>query len=150
MSAPELRLEEIEPELATASELAEILDELANREPIFHRPEFGTSRAGFEKMTDEDFWEVGASGRRYSRKFVLDELEKRFSAPHAEVWETQGFRCQRLAEDVYLLTYTLVQNLVQNPGSEKTRTTRRSTIWRHTGDGWKIVFHQGTVVEDSK
>jgi hypothetical protein len=137
-------MEEIEPEPATAPELAGILDELASREPIFHRSEFGTTRAGFEKMTDQDFWEVGASGRRYSRKFVLDELEKRFSAPHAEVWETQGFRCQRLAEDVYLLTYTLVQD----PGSEKARVTRRSTIWRHIGDGWKIVFHQGTVVED--
>jgi len=137
-------MEEIEPEPATAPELAGILDELASREPIFHRSEFGTTRAGFEKMTDQDFWEVGASGRRYSRKFVLDELEKRFSAPHAEVWETQGFRCQRLAEDVYLLTYTLVQD----SGSEKARVTRRSTIWRHIGDGWKIVFHQGTVVED--
>ena len=141
-------MEEIEPEPATAPELAGILDELASREPIFHRSEFGTTRAGFEKMMDQDFWEVGASGRRYSRKFVLDELEKRFSAPHAEVWETQGFRCQRLAEDVYLLTYTLVQNLVHEPDSEKARVTRRSTIWRHIGDGWKIVFHQGTVVED--
>jgi hypothetical protein len=141
-------MEEIEPEPATAPELAGTLDELASREPIFHRSEFGTTRTDFEKMTDDDFWEVGASGRRYSRKFVLDELEKRFSAPHAEVWETQGFRCQRLAEDVYLLTYTLVQNLVHEPDSEKARVTRRSTIWRHTGDGWKIVFHQGTVVGD--
>ena len=137
-------MEEIEPELATAPELAGILDELASREPIFHRSEFGTTRTDFEKMTDDDFWEVGASGRRYSRKFVLDELEKRFSAPHAEVSETRDFRCQRLAEDVYLLTYTLVQD----PDTERARTTRRSTIWRHTGDGWKIVFHQGTVAED--
>jgi hypothetical protein len=137
-------MEEIEPELTTALELAGILDDLASREPIFHRREFGTARADFEKMTVEDFWEVGASGRRYSRKFVLDLLEKRFSAPHSEVSETRDFRCQRLAEDVYLLTYTLVQD----PDSERARTTRRSTIWRHTGDGWKIVFHQGTVVED--
>jgi hypothetical protein len=137
-------MEEIEPEGATDPELAGILDELSSREPIFHRSEFGTARADFEKMTDEAFWEVGASGRRYSRKFVLDVLEKRFSAPHAEVSETRDFRCQRLAEDVYLLTYTLVQD----PDTERARTTRRSTIWRHTGDGWKIVFHQGTVAED--
>jgi hypothetical protein len=140
MSTSEFRMEEMEPELATAPELAGILDELASREPIFHRSEFGTARADFEKMTDEAFWEVGASGRRYSRKFVLDELERRFSTPHAEAWETRGFHCQRLAEDLYLLTYTLVQ--------EGVRTTRRSTIWKQTEDGWKIVFHQGTVVED--
>jgi hypothetical protein len=132
-----------EPELVTAPELAGILDELASREPIFHRPEFGTSRTDFERMTDGKFWEVGASGRRYSRNFILDELEKRFSAPVAEHWETRGFHCQRLSEDTYLLTYTLVQE----PGSVKIRVTRRSTIWRHTDDGWKIVFHQGTAVE---
>jgi hypothetical protein len=134
----------MEPELATEPELAGILAELASREPIFHRAEFGTSRADFEKMTDEKFWEVGASGRRYSRKFVLDELEKRFSEPHAETWETRDHHCGRLGEDVYLLTYTLLQN----HDSDKPRVTRRATIWRRGEDGWKIVFHQGTVVEE--
>jgi hypothetical protein len=142
----------MEPELATAPELAGILDELASLEPIFHRsghrPELGTSRADFERMTDEEFWEIGASGRRYSRKFVLDELEKRFSGPYAEAWETREFHCRRLGQDVYLLTYTLIQDMAGDSGLEKTRVTRRSTIWRRAGDGWKIVFHQGTVVED--
>jgi hypothetical protein len=27
------------------------------------------------------------------------------------------------------------------------RRTRRSTIWKRTLDGWKIVFHQGTIVD---
>ena len=146
MSVPGLRVEEIEPELATSPELAEILDELASREPIFHRPELGTNRADFEEMTEDGFWEIGASGRRYSRKFVLDELEKRFAMPQTDAWETLGFHCQKLGEDVYLLTYTLVQN----PGSEKARVTRRSTIWRRSEGGWKFVFHQGTIVEDGK
>jgi hypothetical protein len=123
------------------AELADVLSELAAREPIFHRPEFGTSRADFEKMTEPEFWEVGASGRRYSREVVLDELEKRHAMPHADVWETSDFRCQRLGEGVYLLTYTLLQAGV--------RLTRRSTIWRKTDEGWKIVFHQGTIVQDA-
>ena len=117
----------------------DVLDELVRREPIFHRAEFGTTRADFERMTEESFWEVGASGRRYSREFVLDELEKRHAVPHSDGWETSDFRCQKLAEDLYLLTYTLLQ--------DKTRLTRRSTIWRRTDGDWKIVFHQGTVVE---
>jgi hypothetical protein len=36
------------------------------------------------------------------------------------------------------LTYTLVQH--------NERKTRRSTIWQRTPEGWKIVFHQGTIV----
>jgi len=128
------------PHFATPPELAEILVELARREPIFHRPELGTTRADFEKMTAEDFWETGASGRRYSRAVVLDELEKRYATPHTDAWETHDFLCRKLAPDVYLLTYTLIQ--------EKGRRTRRSTIWQRASDGWKIVYHQGTLVQD--
>ena len=129
-----------EPKLETDPELAEILRELSAREPIFHRAEFGVSREDFERMTVEEFWEIGASGRRYSRNFVLDELEKRYAADHEDVWETSEFHCRRLTEDLFLLTYTLVQ--------DDTRVTRRSTIWQKTAEGWKIVFHQGTVVTD--
>jgi hypothetical protein len=140
MNAPDSRTQETEPILTTAPELQDVLAELSSREPIFHRPEFGTSRVDFEKMTAEDFWETGASGRRYSRQFVLDELEKRLSGPHIDVWETSDFQCRRLGDDTYLLTYTLLQDRV--------RLTRRATIWRNTPDGWKIVYHQGTVVQD--
>jgi hypothetical protein len=129
-----------EPKLETDPELAEVLEQLSAREPIFHRAEFGVSREDFERMTVEEFWEVGASGRRYSRNFVLDELEKRYAAGHEDVWETSEFHCRRLAEDVFLLTYTLVQ--------DGTRVTRRSTIWQRIAEDWKIVFHQGTVVTD--
>jgi len=89
----------------------------------------------------EDYWETGASGRRYSRRFVLDELEKRFSVPRAMLWETKDFHCRRLGVDTYLLTYTLLQ--------DKTRLTRRATIWQKTPGGWKIVYHQGTMVQDA-
>ena len=78
----------MEPKLTTAPELEDILAELSSREPVFHRPEHGTMRADLEKMTTEDFWETGASGRRYSRQFVLDELERRRDNPPADVWAT--------------------------------------------------------------
>jgi hypothetical protein len=123
---------------------AEVLAELINREPIFHRPEFGTSRADFDAMMMPDFWEVGASGTTHSREFVLDELEKRHGISQKAgegVWETSEFRVQTLAEDVYLLTYVLLQ--------DKIRTTRRATIWRRTTEGWKIVFHQGTILSST-
>lgn len=129
-----------EPDLFTAPELLGVLEELRQREPIFHRPEFGTSRADFERMTETDFWEVGASGRRYSRQYVLDVLDARRDSPEPDIWETSEFHCRRLATDIYLLTYTLRQG---------SRLTRRATIWRHASDGWKIVFHQGTEVAGS-
>lgn len=119
--------------------LAAVREELEKREPIFHHPEFGTARRDFEKMTDANFWEVGASGRRYTREYVIDLLVERHSAPYDDVWEKSDFHCSALAADTYLVTYTLVQN--------RTRVTRRATIWRRAAEGWKIVYHQGTLVE---
>jgi hypothetical protein len=132
---------ETAPTLATDPALLGVLQELISREPILHRPEWGATKANFENMTTADFWEVGASGRRYSREDVLTELGRRQQVQTADVWEASGFHYRELARDVFLLTYTLFQR------SE--RLTRRSTIWQRTPEGWKIVFHQGTVVQDS-
>ncbi|MEU5214149.1 DUF4440 domain-containing protein [Streptomyces sp. NPDC020742] len=129
----------MEPDLVTDERLRGVLDELVRREPLFHRPEFGTTRADFETMTAPDFWETGASGRRYSRAYVLDVLEGRYESPPAEEWETSDFHCQELATAVYLLTYTLVFN---------GRRTRRATIWQQGADRWTIRYHQATVVQD--
>ena len=112
--------------------------DLVALEPIFHHPELGTSREAYEAMTETSFWEVGASGRQYSRESIVQIALERYAQPYEDDWETKDFYCQELAENLYLLTYTLLQG---------TRVTRRSTIWRRVGKQWKIVFHQGTVVE---
>lgn len=127
-----------EPDLVTPRYLQGVLNELRQREPIFHHPGSGTSRTDYARMVVDDFWEIGASGQRYSREFVLDVLEARLANPVDESdWESRDFHVRELAPDVYLLTYTLRQG---------ERLTRRSTIWRRAGDDWKIVFHQGTIV----
>jgi hypothetical protein len=116
-----------------------VLDQLMQREPVFHRIELGSKRADLEHLMDPEFCEVGASGRRYDRDYVLDILERRVGIPGDDVWECSEFQCLELARDTYLVTYTLLQ--------QQQRMTRRSSIWRRAGQGWKIVYHQGTVVE---
>ena len=128
----------MEPTLATAPRLIAVLEELKRREPIFHRPELGTSRRDFENMMDASFWEVGASGRRYSREFILETLENRMSQHVEDIWETRGFHCLEIAPENYLVTYTLLQG---------PRVTRRATLWRRSSAGWKILYHQGTLVD---
>jgi hypothetical protein len=130
----------MEPTLTTPPELQAVLRELIRREPLFHHPELGTTRRDFEAMTAPDFWEIGASGRRYSRDYVLSVLATRHDGTQPiDVWSTTDFHCRQLSKDVYLLTYTLFQG---------ERTTRRATIWQRTPAGWQAVFHQGTIVED--
>lgn len=118
--------------------LEEVTQQLRAREPIFHRPEFGTTRADFERMTASDFHEVGASGRRYTREYILDTLEERHRTPQHEDLILSDFRCQHLAGETYLVTYSLLQ--------PPNRYTQRATIWRREDGEWKIVFHQGTIL----
>lgn len=125
---------------AAEGESAQIMEALTRREPLFHRPEFGTTRADFAAMITEDFWEIGASGQCYSRAYVLDVLERRHRQPHEDHWSTTDFRCRQIAPALFLLTYTLQQGA---------RLTRRSTLWQHTASGWKALFHQGTEVQDT-
>ena len=128
----------MEPGRVTEQRLLAVQVELIGLEPIFHHPELGTSREAYEAMTETDFWEVGASCRRYSRESIVETLLERYAQPYEDDWKTKDFYCQELAENLYLLPYTLLQG---------PRVTRRATIWRRDADRWKIVFHQGTVVE---
>jgi len=128
----------MEPKLVTLAKDRPVLEELRRREPIFHRPEVAGSRAELEAMTARDFWEIGASGRRYSRRYVLDTVAARRDDSLVDDFEAMDFYCRELAPDLYLLTYTLLQG---------ERTTRRASIWQREGSGWKVLFHQGTVVQ---
>lgn len=128
----------MEPKLVTRREDRAVLEELRELEPIFHRPQYLDSRV-LEQLVAEDFWEIGASGRRYSRQYVLKTLSARAAKGMTDDWETSDFHCRALAPDVYLLTYSLLQG---------ERLTRRATLWQRVGEGWKILFHQGTVVEE--
>lgn len=120
---------------------ASVARELRDREPVFHRPEHGTSRANFEAMTVPDYWEVGASGRVYDRPVCLEELERRYADAAydpLEGLEVSDFAVREAGADTWLATYQLLQG---------ERRTRRVSVWRRTIAGWVLVYHQGTVIE---
>ena len=119
-------------------DLLPVFEELRRREPIFHTPDFGATRIDFENAMAPGYWEVGASGRRYSREFILRSLEQRppVDAENAG-WECSDYGLRRLGPDTYLFTYTLRQG---------ERITRRATIWQSSAHGWHILYHQGTIV----
>jgi hypothetical protein len=120
------------------SELLPVFEELRRREPIFHTPEFGATRIDFETAMAPEYWEVGASGRRYSREFILRTLE--LSPPvdaDTAGWQSSDYGLRRLGPDTYLFSYTLRQG---------ERITRRATIWQSSANGWHILYHQGTIV----
>src|SRR5438105_15803777 len=110
----------MEPDLATEDRLHGVLAELLAREPIFHHRELVHDRASFERETAPDFWEVGASGRRYSREFVWETLAERFKGEEMATFELSDADVREIAPQTYLLTYTL---------GDGAPVTRRLTVW---------------------
>jgi hypothetical protein len=119
--------------------LGRVHDELLAREPIFHRPEHGTQPENYLDMTADDYWEVGASGRVYQREGVVKTLVARGKVQGDEHWSVSDTKVRRLAHDTYAFTYQLDQ---------AGRRTRRITLWREGSSGWKILYHQGTIITD--
>jgi hypothetical protein len=121
-----------------------VRDALRSREPVFHRPEHGATRADFEAMTADDFWEVGASGSVYDRALVLGVLEQRYANPGYDPLadtEVDDFAVREVGAGVWLATYRLRQG---------ERLTRRLSVWRATPDGWQVLYHQGTVISPAE
>lgn len=112
--------------------------ELRELEPIFHAHAYGPTRQDAERFVDDDFWEVGASGNVYSRDVVLKVVEERLAKGEPENIPLEDFQCRELGGGVFLATYVLHQ---------PDRPTRRSTLWRTTPDGWKMLYHQGTPID---
>ena len=118
-----------------------VLLELQELEPIFHTPAYGPGPKDAERFVDESFWEVGGSGNAYSREIVLQVVEERLAKGEPESIPLEDFRCCELGAGVFLVTYILHQ---------PDRPTRRSTLWRSTPDGWKMLYHQGTPINPQR
>lgn len=115
-----------------------LLQALLRLEDLYHAASPAATPEAFEQVVAPDFWEFGASGRRFERAFCLEVLTRRGPTPPAHGWQVRSAELRRVGADHCLLVYTLDQ-----PG----RTTVRSTLWRRAGERWQAVFHQGTVVQ---
>ncbi len=89
-------------------------------------------RACVESLLAEDFREVSASGREWTRVSMLRELVGMPFRRH----RTSEFRCTALAENLALMNYRTVVN---------GRETLRVSLWVLREGRWQMLFHQGTV-----
>jgi hypothetical protein len=103
------------------------------------RPEVRAEPGLVLGLLDPGFVEFGASGRRWDRASVAGALggEAEFADP-VTATEMAGVL---IAPGVVHLTYV----------SSRTsgRRARRSSLWRHDGQGWRMYFHQGTLIPET-
>jgi len=104
------------------------------------QPGVRTEQAAVEALLHPDFSEFGASGRRWGRTEMLAALAAEQPAGDEPVVTATEMTGTRLADGVIHLTY-----LSQRAG----RRAWRSSIWLRTPDGWRVYFHQGTLIPAS-
>lgn len=87
-------------------------------------------------LLDEDFREIGASGRLWTRQETIGALATEEGDEPVAVADMEAVQ---LAPGVVLLTYV-------SDGAG--RRARRSAIWRRVGGRWRLLHHQGTLAPD--
>ena len=100
-------------------------------------PEVRAEPGAVEALLHPGFSEFGASGRRWGRTEMLAALAAEQPAGEEPAITATEMTGTRLAGDVIHLTY-----LSQRAG----RRALRSSIWLRTPDGWRVYFHQGTLI----
>jgi hypothetical protein len=100
------------------------------------RADVRQDRGRVEELLDEDFREIGASGRLWTRRETVDELAAEQGEEPVTVTDMAA---RRLAEGVVLLTYV----------SERAgRRAMRSAVWRLQDGRWRLLHHQGTLLPE--
>jgi ribonuclease HI len=83
-----------------------------------------------DELLDEDFSEIGQSGTHWTREAIIVALA---ADPQITGGSLQEPLVRRIDVDLLLLTYLY-------------GGVRRSSLWRITPDGPRILFHQGTPI----
>lgn len=89
-------------------------------------------------LLSEQFRELGASGRVFSRSEILDAL----AAEGAVQLSLTEFSAEALADGVVLVTYRSRREDARGT----VREALRSSIWKSEAGQWRMIFHQGTPI----
>lgn len=111
--------------------------ELEALERALHAPLVRADRERLAALLDEDFSEIGSSGRCHGRDAALQEIPLE--------------RAQVLVESDQYTVWLLAEGLAQvryrsryHVDGQAQRWVLRSSLWRRHGQRWRMVFHQGT------
>ena len=91
-----------------------------------------------DELLEDGFEEIGITGRVTPREQVVEWLR---SKARDTRWALTDFKIRELAENLVLATYR-ARTIQDSPS----RGSMHSSIWQRQGDGWQLVFHQGTRI----
>lgn len=130
------------PKQMKADNLEESL--LRKLEERLLQPDVRKSAKDVMDLLADEFIEFGSSGRVYDKQQIINSLQNEPIEPLTQRSITE-FKTLVLATGVVLVTYRVVRHI----SDEKPVYSLRSSIWKLNNDGWKMIFHQGTLVRKS-
>lgn len=110
---------------------------IENLEVELLQPDVRQSEARLDELLADDFLEIGASGKCYTKQDIL----KRLPVSEGTNYKGTDFKAMKIAPGTVLLTYRASAEDLRT-GSKKWAV--RSSLWQKRGDQWQILFHQGT------
>jgi glyoxylase I family protein len=114
----------------------ELRRRLLSLETALARRDEASIPGGYEAVLDDEFSEIGASGRTWDRAATLAVLG---SAAPADV-ELEDVAFSLPADDAVLLTYRVVSRTADG----EVTLSRRASWWIRRAGEWRLRFHQGT------
>jgi len=111
------------------------VQQLINLERALLSPAVRGSVERLDELLDPEFREIGASGRLWTRGEMISALVEGDQSD--EPIEAEDFHATPIGTGLVLLTY------VSDPAG---RVARRSSLWRRSGDRWRLLHHQGTLL----
>ncbi|HEY4189433.1 MAG TPA: nuclear transport factor 2 family protein, partial [Candidatus Limnocylindrales bacterium] len=92
---------------------------------------------GYDAVLANDFTEVGASGRRWTRDDLIAVLR---SEPPNPLVSIVAFDAAEIGPGILLVTYDALGSRSEGGPID----SRRSSIWRRADGRWQLRFNQGT------
>ena len=104
-------------------------------------PEVRCSKQQLEELLDGEFVEFCSSGDIY----IYDKDKVIDTQINLEVdnWRILDFKIKWISKECILATYMLVKYSM-----ETKKYYLRSSIWRNQDLKWKMIFHQGTKINE--
>jgi hypothetical protein len=103
-------------------------------------PSVRSSRQQLNHLLADDFLEFGSSGTTYDKQKVITALLADPASALPRYAALNKLRVTWLADDTVLLNY---RSSRLQPGEGRIQANRTS-IWKHLGGRWQMLFHQGT------
>lgn len=99
--------------------------------------EFMSDITYLNEIIDDNYVEVGKSGKKFNKKDVINDLSILKEDRKITIY---NFTCDKIEEDIYLIHYITKNN---------NDNIYRTSIWKKEYDKIKIIFHQASLYREN-